>query len=159
KNSLRIRPASFDDYAPIAVLQNRHGLAVRPYEDWVSLWAGNPAYEGGEWPIGWVLENSGGEIVGSIGHLPFPCFFRGREHRVAASCAWVVDPAHRGSSMVLLDRLMRQENVDFVISTTVSANAESVFKFFRWSKAPVGTWNRSAFWIANYQGFIHSALL
>jgi hypothetical protein len=158
KSPLAIRTASFDDYFQIADLQRRNGLAMRPYEDWAALWGDNPACKAKEWPIGWVLETDNGQIVGSIGNLPFAYHFRGRELCIAATCAWAVDPGHRRSSIVLLDRLMRQEDVDFVICTTVSANAEPVLKGFRWSKAPVGTWDRSAFWITGYRGFARSAL-
>src|SRR5215212_11651757 len=80
-DSPRIRNAVFEDYGRIAALQARNGLAVKSYEDWRALWGANPIYKqkGGDWPIGWVLETTRGEIVGSISNIPLAYQFQGRE--------------------------------------------------------------------------------
>src|ERR1041384_599279 len=160
KSRLRNREASFEDYPQIAALQLQNGLITRPYEDWVSLWKCNPVYEklGGRTPIGWVLEKEDGQIVGSIANIPLTYQLEGRELYAAAACAWVVDPLYRGYSMSLLSRLTQQKDVDLVVSTTVSFNAEPALRVFQWSKAP-GNWRKSAFWITDYQGFVKSVLI
>lgn len=156
----RIRETAFGDYAGIAALHARNGLATRPQDDWIALWRGNPAYSGqeGRWPIGWVLEAGDSRIVGSIGNIPLAYHFRGRELRAGAACSWAVDPGYRNCSMLMLERLTRQPGADFLISTTVSAAAEPAFGVFQWSRVPAGTWRESAFWITNYRGFLKSAL-
>ena len=156
----KLRQASFEDYSQIAALQVRNGLAVRPYEDWVAQWRGNPVYEEalGRLPIGWVLETAQREIVGLIGNVPFACHFQGQDLRASSACAWVVDPAYRSHSMLLLDRLMSQKDTDLIVSTTVSSNSEPALKLFEWSKAPVGTWDQASFWITDYRGFVNSVL-
>jgi hypothetical protein len=156
----KVREASAEDYDQIAALQIRNGLATRPYDDWMALWRGNPVYEphGGQWPIGWVLETESGEIVGSIGNVPLAYHFRGRELRAAAPCSWAVDARYRAYSMLILDRLLRQEDIDLFICSTVSAMTEPVFRVFQLSRVPLGTWDKSAFWVTNYRGFSQSAL-
>src|ERR1044071_1981989 len=98
-----IREAEFQDYGQISALHVRNGLATRFREDWMALWTGNPAYNTSRQhcPIGWVLENDKGEIVGSIGNIPLTYHFRRRELRAAAPCSWVVDPPYRGYSMLI----------------------------------------------------------
>jgi hypothetical protein len=156
----KLREAVFDDYSQIAALQVRNGLTIRSYPDWVALWKGNPVYETsrGQLPIGWVLEAADREIVGLIGSVPFACHYQGRTVRSVAACAWVVDPRYRSHSMQLLDRLMSQKDIDLTVSTTVSSNSEPALKLFGWAKAPLGSWDRSAFWVTNHRGFVSSAL-
>src|SRR5258706_10416748 len=154
------REACFEDYSQLAALQARNGLAVRSYEQWASAWRCNPVYKrwGDQYPIGWVLEAEDGELVGSIGNLPLAYHFRGRELRAAAACAWVVDTSYRGHSMSLLNCFTTQKNVDFVVSTTVNSRSEPALRVFQWSKAPVGRWHKSAFWITDYRGFVKNVL-
>ena len=160
KGQVRLREASFEDYAQISQLHARNGLTTRSQPERMALWKGNPVYEKLRrgWPIGWVLETEDGAIAGSIDNVPFAYHFRGRELLAAAACSWAVDAPYRSYSMLLLDRLTRQENIDLAFSTTVSSNAEPVLKICQWSLAPVGSWDKSAFWITNYRGFVRSVL-
>ncbi|HWR53684.1 MAG TPA: hypothetical protein VN428_21420 [Bryobacteraceae bacterium] len=156
-----IREASFEDWEKISNLQVRHGMAPRSRSEWQALWTENPAYQ--EWghrtPIAWVLENEDHDIVGSISNIPFSYRFRRRLIHVVAACGWVVDPAYRGYSLLLHERLSRQQDVHLALTTTASAGAAAVFdNVFHWSKPPVGIWNRSAFWITDYPGFAAIAL-
>jgi hypothetical protein len=160
KDSTRIREAVFDDYDQIAPLLIRNGLTPRNHSDWITLWKTNPVYEElrHEFPIGWVLETSRGDIVGLIGNVPLACHFRGLHLRTAAAFDWVVDPGYRSSSMHLLDRFMSQNDTDLFMTTTASANSEPVLKMFEWSRVPVEAFDKSAFWITNYAGFTKSVL-
>src|SRR5258707_5903202 len=60
--------------------------------------------------------------------------------------------------MLVLDRFMRQSDGDLIVSTTVSPRSEPALRVFEWSRAPIGTWDKSAFWITNYRGFAKIAL-
>ena len=135
-------------------------MNIKTRQNWTGLWKGNPAYEqlAGKWPIGWVLETENGKIVGSIGNIPITYQFKARKLLAATPCSWAVDPPYRGYSMLILTCVMTQENVDLVICTSVSSSSEPSFRAFQWSKVPVGTWNKSAFWITNYRGFSQTAL-
>src|SRR5579862_4331958 len=120
--AVRLRVAEFDDYAKIADLQRRNGLASRGLESWRALWNGNPAYRAGE-PIGWILENERGEAGGYIGNLPLEYELDGRVIRAATPYSWAVDAAHRGYSLLLLDRLVKQPGIDLVVCATSNAVA------------------------------------
>src|SRR5204863_450722 len=66
-----VRQAYFGDYEQIAAAEAASGLTPRPGEEWLHLWRDNPAYQSlRDWPIGWVLEDECGRIVGSIGNIP-----------------------------------------------------------------------------------------
>ncbi len=154
-----VRTAAFEDYSGIAALYERHGFTSRSFEEWASLWIGNPLYnELTEWPIGWVLEDENRTIVGYLGNIPLPYIFGGRHIVAATSRAWVVDPGFRSYSFSLLSRFFRQKSVDLFLNTTVNANATKGYEAFRVSRVPVGAWDQSIFWITNYRGFATSAL-
>jgi hypothetical protein len=156
----RIREATFEDYDEVAALQARNGLATRPYADWLALWNGNPAYEqsGLRPPIGWVLETSGGQVGGFVGNLPVGYHFNGRRLRAATAYSWSVDRQHRGYSVILLDRFLKQKDVDLFVCSTVNATAETIYRAMGFSRVPVGTWDRAAFWITGYREFARCVL-
>jgi hypothetical protein len=160
RHMVNIRETLREDYAQIASLQTRNGLCPRSYEDWVAIWADNPVYKRnpGRWPIGWVLETDEGEIVGSIGNIPLEYEFRGKTLRGVTSSAWVVDTEYRNHSMSLMSYLIRQKDADLFTCTTVTSASEHCYCAFQFSKVPVGSWDRSSFWITNYHGFSQSAL-
>jgi len=156
----KVRQAEFEDYDQIAALQLRNGLTMRSREDWMALWNGNPAYEAsaGRWPIGWVLEAEDGEIVGSIGNLPFVYQFRGRDLLVASPCGWAVDPQYRTYSLLTLGRFLKQKEVDLFLFTTVGPKAAPVASALQLARVPVGDWHKSTFWITNYREFSEAVL-
>jgi hypothetical protein len=160
RQTVRMREASVEDYGKIAALHIRHGLATKPHEDWKALWRDNPVYKhwNGQWPIGWVLENGNGEIVGSVGNMLLAFQFRGRELRAATPVSWAVDERYRGDSMLPVRQVMRQRDIDLFLTTTVSSRVEPIVRLFRLVRVPVGTWHKSAFWITNYRGFSQIAL-
>lgn len=155
-----VREASLSDYDQIAAVMVRNGLRTRPRDAWVALWKGNPAYErtDGRWPIGWVLEAEG-RLVGCVANVPCNYVFRGELVRAAAECDWAVDKPYRRFALLLWERHTRQENVELLLTTTVSAASEKTYGVFQWAPAPVGRWDRSGYWIAGYRGFLRSALL
>jgi len=156
----RMRQAELGDYEQIAALQTRNGLRSRDHENWLEFWLNNPVYRrrGGNWPIGWVFENADSKIVGWHGNLPTAYYFAGRELVCVTSSPWVVDKPYRGYSTLLLGHFTRQADVDLVVNTTAGASAEPVFHLFGYSKVPVGSWDKSAFWITNYPEFLRIAL-
>lgn len=155
-----LREASFADYDRIAALLERNGLHARAPREWIRLWEGNPAYEDSvaHWPIGWVLEASGQQIVGSIVNVPGAYFWKGMRLQAATECDWAVDERFRAYSLLLLQKLTTQPNVDLVLTTTAGANAEPGYAALQWSRVPVGQWDHAAFWVTDYHGFAECAL-
>src|SRR5437763_15758269 len=92
RGAVRVRETSFADHGEIAVLEGRNGLLPKPAAEWQHLWLDNPAYRAlrGQWPIGWILEDQYGKIVGSFGNIPLLFEFRGRQLIATSGRAWVV---------------------------------------------------------------------
>ena len=156
---VHLREASFDDYQPIVSLGARYGLTARTPEEWRHVWLNNGEYRRhAHWPIGWVLENHAGQIVGSIGNVPLACEFQGQRLTTAAGRSWVVDARYRSYAMLLLDRFFQQDNVHLFLNTTVNQHAMEAYQWFDSPPVPRGEWDRSVFWITHYPGFAQSAL-
>jgi hypothetical protein len=150
----KLREARFEDYDQIAALGSRFGFAVKPYNEWVHLWQGNPVYRElkTDWPIGWVLEDQDGKIVGSMGNVPSLYELGGRKILVASAHSWVADVEYRGAAFILVNKLMKQGHVDLYLNNTVSTRSLAVTRLWC-SPMPVGVWDEVAYWITNYRGF------
>ena len=150
-----IREAYFGDYEQIAAAEAASGLTPRSREEWLHLWRDNPAYQSlRDWPIGWVLEDECGRIVGSIGNIPLLFHLGGSTYLGATFCGWAVDPKYRAFSLMLVAHQLQHRSVDLHMVTTAKPVSEAVFTSLGWSRAPVGQWNRSAFWVTNYSGAV-----
>ena len=158
KRAPKLREARLEDYEQIAALESRFGLTAKPYNEWVHLWQGNPLYRElkTDWPIGWVFEDQDGKIVGSVGNIPLLYELDGRRILVASSRSWVADVEYRSVSLLLLDNLVRQRQVDLFLSNTVGDKAVAAITAYGCSPISVGIWDEVAYWITNYRGFFQS---
>ena len=158
KRAPKLREARLEDYEQIAALESRFGLTAKPYNEWVHLWQGNPVYRElkTDWPIGWVFEDQDGKIVGSVGNIPLLYELDGRRILVASSRSWVADVEYRSVSLLLLDNLIRQRQVDLFLSNTVGDKAVAAITAYGCSPISVGIWDEVAYWITNYRGFFQS---
>jgi hypothetical protein len=146
-----LRSASFDDYDEIAAVEEANGLPNTPREKWLHLWQSNPAYQQlYDWPIGWVLEDGSGRVVGSL--LNIPCLYRfdRRTYVAAFGRGWVVDVRYRALSLLLIARQSQQPNVDLRLTSTASPKTSAVLTANGWSRVPAGEWDRSAMWVTSY---------
>jgi len=157
----RVREAHFEDYDQIASLESRFGLGVKSYEGWVHLWKGNPLYRDlkTDWPIGWVLEDDDGKIVGSMGNIPLLYEFDDRRVIAASGRHWVADPAYRSIAILLLHNLISQRRIDLYLNTTVSDASVPAVIALGCSRAPVGVWDEVAYWITNYFGCLKNVMV
>src|SRR5258708_12953821 len=135
----KLREAHFEDYDQIAGLEFRFGLTIKPYEQWVHLWQGNPLYRElrTDWPIGWVLEDEDGKIVGSMGNIPFSYELDGERILVASGRSWVADLAYRSASLLLLYILIGQRFVVLYLNNTRGDNSVSTVTALYFSPLPV----------------------
>ena len=119
----QLRTARFGDYEQIARLEQSHGLGTAPMADWQGYWTNNPLWPEvkDHWPIGWVLEDQDGKIVGSLCNIPSLCYLHGRELIYANGRGWVVDEEYRGVALWLFGEYFAQERCDLFINTTVNA--------------------------------------
>ena len=77
----QLRVARLEDWEQIHRVEAAHLETSQPLEDVAQLVAGQPvmAAPGDRWPIGWVLEDNLGTVVGSLLNIPTLYHFRGRE--------------------------------------------------------------------------------
>ena len=155
-----VRETSFADYEQIARLESRYGLSPRSYKEWSHLWLNNPLYPElhAGWIIGWVVEDAGKQIVASVSNIPLCYEFEGRRILAATGRAQVAEPEYRSATLLLLDRLIHQRDVDLYLNNTMTVEAAASFNMFECPRVPVGMWDESAFWITHYQGFFESLL-
>jgi hypothetical protein len=156
----QLRPASFDDYPQIQDLETSllHSTPL-PDKDWHGLWFDNPVWPRVEkhWPIGWVLEDEGGRIVGSLTNIPSLYRFRGRELISANGRAWMVRPEYRGFALWLMGEYFGQEHADLFVNTTVNPMSVELLSTLS-SRIPLGDWGTIAYWITRYRGFARIVL-
>jgi hypothetical protein len=156
-----VRLARFEDYEEIAAVEARHGLTAKSRDQWLALWLENPAYLAlGDWPIGWVVDDGEGHIVGSLGNIPSFCHLGGRRFVCASGRGWAVDVQYRAFSVSLLARQIKQSSSDLNVITTPSPTTAALCTQLGWSRVPVGQWDRSEFWVADYpkalQGYLNA---
>jgi hypothetical protein len=154
-----LRLARFDDYTQIQSLEAAHLPEALSPNQWQRLWLENPLWSwlGKQWPIGWVLEDESGRIVGSLFNVPSSYQFLGCERICANGRAWVVEDRYRGFALWLMDEYFNQQGVDLFINTTVNAVAAEVFGTLA-KRIPLGDWQSSAYWVTGYRRFARHAL-
>ena len=156
----KFREAVFADHAQIAHLESRYGLAPKSYEAWSHLWLANPLYRTfrQDWPIGWVLEDDDGRIVGSMGNIPLAYEFEGQPMLAASGHNWVAEPAYRSAALMLLDGVINQPDVDLYVNNTVSAASAAAVSAFECERVPVGRWDRAGLWYPHRQRYYETRL-
>ncbi len=157
--SPELRLASLDDYDRIAQLEGRSGLASMPRDDWRNLWLNNPLWPrlGKKWPVGWLLEDASGRLVGSLVNIPTLYTFRGRELVCANGRGWVTAPEFRGFALWLMSEYFDQPGADLFINTTVAPSAAPAFSTLS-DRVPLGDFETIAYWVTGYRGFAKKAL-
>ncbi|MDD5774440.1 MAG: hypothetical protein PHS64_00695 [Candidatus Omnitrophica bacterium] len=154
-----LRVAQYSDFDRIMDLQARYRLPRKNYDEWAHIWKENPAIkDNNSFPIGWVLEGSGGDIVGYLGNIPSLCEFAGKRLAAVSTTCFVVDTKYRNSSLLLMNAFFKQKNVDLFLNTTANREGERVFSAFKARKIPSPDQDIALFWIPGYRGFAASLL-
>ena len=158
-NPPRLRASRFEDHPRIAQLEASHGLHSLSTRDWSGLFLDNPLRDrvGEDWPMGWVLEDSAGGIVGSLTNIPSLYTFRGRELIAANGGHWVVAAEFRGVALSLFGEYFGQEGADLFVNTTVNPISEPLLSQMT-TPFPLGDWLGASYWVTGYRGFARSAL-
>ena len=140
-------------------LESAYGFDVSAPNDWRALWLGSPLWPrlGKSWPIGWVLETTAGEIVGSFTNLPLAYTFRGESLLGATARAFIVVPAYRGLALSLVEEHDTQPSVDLLIDTSAGPMA---FNFCNalLNHVPAGDWGTVPYRVIAYRAFATRAL-
>lgn len=158
QQAVRCRLATLGDFERINALERRYRLGFRSYDEWSHMWVNNPVCKRApNLPIGWVLEDPDGGIVGSIGSVPFGFEIQGREFIAGTSSAWVTEDGYRAYAPLLLERFLSQPDVDLHLGISPNGEAQPAVALHS-QRVPVGVWDRAAFWVTNCWGFVESAL-
>jgi hypothetical protein len=155
----QLRPALFEDYPRIREMESSYLHATLPEQDWRGLFLDNPLWPrlSREWPLGWVLEDPAGRVVGSLTNIPSLYQFRGAELICANGRSWAVAPEYRGFALWLMDEYYNQPGVDLFVNTTVNQNGTAAAITYS-NRVPVGDWETIAYWVTGYRGFARKAL-
>jgi hypothetical protein len=156
----RLREASFEDHPKLSMLAQRYSLAFEPFAAWKHLWTENPAYKAvkSTWPIGWLLESEGNDVVGYLGNIPLFYHFKGDRLLAATGRCWVVDEHYRSFSPLLMNEHFSQNTVDLFINSTLRHTAVRAYSCFGTTKVPVGSWDRALFWLPCPRSFAETLL-
>lgn len=154
-----LRLATLDDYEQIRRLEASYGMQTRSVDDWRALWLKNPLWPrvGRDWPIGWVLEDMAGRVVGSVVSIPSLYRFRGRELICAIGRCWVMAEEYRGYGLWIVSEYLSYEKADLFMDTTCGEMAVGVMDQVS-GRAPLGDWQTIAYWVTGYRAFAKTAL-
>ena len=155
----RLREARFDDYDRIYDLESVFFDDSLPPEQRRGLFLDNPLWPQLQdtWPIGWVLEDASGRLVGSINNIPSAYVLDGKQRICANGHCWAVLPEHRGYAVMLMDEFLGQEHPDMIVSAKVGVDATPVWRAYA-QRMTVGDWAHASYAITRYRGFARAAL-
>jgi hypothetical protein len=154
-----LRPARFADYPQIRSLESTFIPDSLSDVDRRGLFENNPLWPGlaGTWPIGWVLEDEDGRIVGSLNNIPSSYRIDREERLCANGHCWAVLPEYRGYATMLMDEYFAQEQPDLFVSAKVGVDATPVWSLYA-HRVPAGDWEKAAYAITHYHDFARTAL-
>lgn len=155
----RLRQAHFDDYQQIHELESTFFPDSLPNDDRRNLFLHNPLWPrlGKHWPIGWVLEDRSGRIVGSLNNIPSLYRLRGQELICANGHCWAVLPEYRGCAPMLMDEYFSQPGAQLFISSKVGADATPIWASYA-TRVPAGDWETAAYKILQYHNLTAKVL-
>lgn len=154
-----LRPATFDDFPAMYRLESRFLTNIFSPDDRRALFEENPLWPrlADRWPVGWVLEEPDGTIVGAVTNVPSPYVLRGEEKICGNGLAWAVTEEHRGYAALLMDEYFEQEHADFVVSSNVGVGATAIWQAYG-TRVPIGDWGRAAYVVTDRRSFTREVL-
>ncbi len=128
-----LREATFDDFPAMYRLESAYLKNIFTPEDRRALFEEHPLWPrlAGHWPVGWVLEDADGAVVGSVTNVPSPYVHRGEEKIGATGLAWAATAEHRSYAALLMDEYFNQDGADVVLSSNVGAGATPIWPGLR----------------------------
>ncbi len=154
---MKIRIAKFDDFEKIKELCVRNNLQVEKINK--EVWKDFPKFNEFEnVPIGWVLENNEGKIVGVILNLFMNYRLNNKTYKVSVVSTWAVDDDYRSNSMNLIFKWIYQKNVDLLVDNRRSERNSKILKSFKFKNVPTKDYEKIIYWVLDYPNFIKSAI-
>jgi hypothetical protein len=155
----RLREAQFADHQQVHELESVFFTDSLLPAQRRGLFVDNPLWPrlADRWPVGWVLEDASGRVVGSLTNVPSAYLLDGQERICANGHCWAVLPEYRGYATMLMDEYFAQEQPDLLVSAKVGTDATAVWSTYA-QRVPVGDWSRAAYTVTRYRGFARAAL-
>ncbi len=155
-----LRTATFADYPGIFSLESTFFDDSLPPAERRNLFEDNPLWSRvrDTWPVGWVLEDADGRIVGAVNNIPSAYRFGGEELVCGNGHCWAVLGPYRGYAAVLMDEYFGQDGPDLLVSAKVGADAAPIWGAYA-HRVPVGDWASAAYAITGYRPFARAALM
>jgi hypothetical protein len=155
----QLREATFADYEQISRVESTFFTDSLPPQERRRLFTDNPLWPrlADTWPVGWVLEDDDGRIVGSLNNIPSAYHLDGEQRISGNGHCWAVLEPYRGYATMLMDEYFNQERPDLLVSAKVGTDATPVWNAYA-ERVPVGDWATAAFAITGYRGFARTAL-
>ncbi len=155
----RVRCANVDDLPAILDVSVRNGLTAFDPDLRRRWWLSHPfRSELEQVPMGWVLENESGRIVGTMTNVPMLYELEGRPLKCAIASSWAVDPDYRRSSLLLTMSYFAQGHVDLLLNGSANETAARVMTAFGAQPIPAPDYHCSYFWILRRRAFAAAAL-
>ncbi len=154
-----LRRATFDDFPAMYRLESEYLTNIFTSEQRRALFEEHPLWPrlSEYWPVGWVLEDAEGTVVGAVTNVPSPYVFRGEEKIGATGLAWATTSEHRGYAALLMDEYFMQDTADLVLSSNVGAGATPIWQAYG-TKVPLGDWARASYRVTHRRAFAREVL-
>ena len=154
-----LRPATVEDFPAMYRLEAGFLKNIFGPDDRRAMFEENPLWPRleGHWPVGWVLEDADGAIVGSVTNVPSAYVFRGEEKICGNGLAWAATEEHRGYAALLMDEYFNQDEADLVVSSNVGKGATPIWQAYG-TKVPLGDWSRAAYVVTKRRSFTREVL-
>lgn len=107
---------------------------------------------------GWILECDG-QIVGFLGNIAQSYRLDGQPLWAATCTSYLVDPAHRVSSVQLMRAFAAQQGVAFVHTATANAYRGPVYRLYKFKPLVAPGLNQCLRWVASDRALITAGLV
>lgn len=156
---IRVRPSTLADLEGIREVSLRNGLSGFDPEERRRWWLSHPfRKEFQEVPMGWVLENDNGTIVGTFSNIHMMYEIDGKRLKCGIAGSWGVDTEFRSSSLLLAMSYLGQKEVDFCLNGSASDVASRLMTAMKAQQVPSEDYDLSYLWIISHQAFAAAAL-
>ncbi|HEY1755178.1 MAG TPA: hypothetical protein VGG72_07250 [Bryobacteraceae bacterium] len=155
----RIRESTFEDAGAISQLNQRNGMGALDQIAWRECWETHPfAAEFRNIPIGWVLENEPGCVVGSLDNIHMLYDLAGKPIKAVVAAGWLVDPEHRGKALQLMTTFFRQPGIDLWLNVTATPATGQILTAMKLKRIPIPDYGSPCFWALRPRAFARAAL-
>ena len=154
-----MRLAEWNDAEAISQVNLRNGLGLLDPVVWREYWDAYPfADEFRDIPIGWVLEDSGGAVVGTLSNMHMLYDLGGKRLRGTIAALWAVDAVHRGKALRLMNAFFRQKGVDLLLNVSASPGTARILTGMKIPRIPIPDYGTPCLWALRPRPFARAAL-